>query len=85
MPVKEFNKKRVYRVIYWVGFPEDGRWAQSRTFPTEGSARTCLEEVERKGYPGYVKTVHDLEMIGLPDDAPNWWDYNNRRRKNSVG
>jgi hypothetical protein len=70
-----------FTVIYWCGGSEAGRWERCLPVATRDEAERLLAEVERAGRPGYVRDTHVLDVVGVPDDAPVWWDFSRLRRK----
>lgn len=72
-----------FRVIYWSGGSEVGRWCEILTpFPSREAARVEAVAIERAGRPCYIKSQAELDVIGLPEGAPPGWDFSRLEWRN---
>lgn len=59
-----------FTVIYQTGGTDNYRWNKTGiVVPTIEEANAKAVELERAGYPCYVKRVWEVENIGMPDDG----------------
>lgn len=69
--------KTAYIVVFGIGGRDNTVWRKSLPLPTREAARGYAERVVRQGYPAYVKTLKEVELLGLPVGPAPLWDYRN--------
>jgi hypothetical protein len=75
---------RSYEVITYVGGSLRGKWTRSVRYPRKSDAQVCADENMRMGYPSLVKLSDEIDKHGLPEGAPDWWDFKTLKRKEVV-
>ena len=69
--------KTAYIVVFGIGGRDNTVWHKSLPMPTLGAAEASARRVVRQGYPAYVKTSKEVELLGLPVGPAPLWDYRN--------
>ena len=74
--------KDIYTVIYWYGGSKVGEWRRT-TLRTKNISTARAQEFQlyTSGYPAYIKTLHELETLGMPEGPPPKWDFKNLKWK----
>lgn len=60
-------KNETFVNVYRTGGTENFKWIPVIPIQGRDAANTQREEIERMGYRCYTYTLHQLEVIGVPD------------------
>ena len=62
----ENRKKEPHLIVYRTGGTDNCTWKQTIAYPSRAKAFEEAKDIERMGYKTLVKTVSEVQEIGLP-------------------
>lgn len=76
------DTKKLFTVVYAQGGYANATWHRAllATPDRKRAEQVCKSEV-KSGRPAYVKSLWELETIGMPEGPAPGWDYHNLRWK----
>jgi hypothetical protein len=73
----EFSDTPPFVIVFWTGGSESGNWHRTLPFALRDEAQQAANATVRMGYAAYVKSIREIEIIGMPDGPPPFWDFHN--------